>query len=223
MNQLVVCFDLDDTLYKEIDFVKSAYGEIAEKVRHPEAVPHMLDWYYKGKNVFAELINAYGLEISIGECLRIYHNHYPNISLDVGVKEFLEELKEDGAKLGLITDGRSISQWNKIKALRLDGLFDKVIISEEFGSEKPDLRNYQAVMDVFPDRKYFVYVGDNPAKDFIAPNQLGWITYCIKNNGENIHRQDISIPAEYMPRYVINTIEEISMCLPASSYVSRVY
>ena len=26
----VVCFDLDDTLYKEIDFLESAYKDIAE-------------------------------------------------------------------------------------------------------------------------------------------------------------------------------------------------
>ena len=124
MNQLVVCFDLDDTLYKEINFVKSAYGEIAERVGHPEAIQQMLDWYHEGKNAFAELINTYGLNITIGECLQIYRNHYPNISLDAGVKEFLEELKGYGAKLGLITDGRSISQRNKIKALGLEGFFD---------------------------------------------------------------------------------------------------
>lgn len=209
MNQLVVCYDLDDTLYKEIDFLKSAYGEIAERVGHPEAVQQMLDWYHEGKNAFAELINSYGLNITIGECLQLYRNHYPNISQDAGVKEFLEELKENGAKLGLITDGRSVSQRNKIKALGLVGFFDIEIISEEFGSEKPDLRNYQAVMDAFPDRKYFVYVGDNPAKDFIAPNQLGWDTYCLKNDGRNIHGQTFSGQDKNMPHHVINRIQEI--------------
>ena len=209
MDQLVVCFDLDDTLYKEIDFVKSAYGEIAEKVGHPEAAQQMLDWYYEKKNAFAELINVYGLNISIGECLQIYRNHYPNITLDDGVKEFLNELKLNGAKLGLITDGRSVSQRNKIKALGLEGTFDKVIISEEFGSEKPDLRNYLAVMDEFPERKNFIYVGDNPAKDFIAPNKLGWDTYCLKQDKRNIHEQVFSGPKENMPHHVVAKIQEI--------------
>lgn len=209
MNQLVVCFDLDDTLYKEIDYLKSAYVEIAKTVGHPEAVPQMVDWYHDGKNVFAELINTYGLDITIGECLQMYRNHYPNISLDAGVKEFLEELKENGAKLGLITDGRSISQRNKIKALGLEGFFDIEIISEEFGSEKPDFRNYQAVMDAFPERKYFIYVGDNPAKDFIAPNQLGWDTYCLKQDKRNIHPQTFSVEREKLPHHVVNSIKEI--------------
>lgn len=209
MFDAVICFDLDDTLYKEIDFVKSAYSEIAKKVGHPEAAQQLLDWYNEKKNAFAELINAYGLDVSIGEYLQIYHNHYPNITLDAGVKEFLEDLKEKGAKLGLITDGRSVSQRNKIKALELEGTFDKVIISEEFGSEKPDLRNYQAVMDEFPERKYFIYVGDNPAKDFIAPNKLGWDTYCLKQNKRNIHEQVFSGPKENMPHHIVTTIQEI--------------
>lgn len=209
MYNTVICFDLDDTLYKEIDFVKSAYGEIAEIVGHPKAVQQMLDWYHEGKNVFAELISAYALDISIGECLRLYRNHYPKITLDPGVKEFLEELKEYGAKLGLITDGRSISQRNKIKALGLEGMFHKVILSEEFGSEKPDLRNYRAIMDAFPEREFFIYVGDNPAKDFISPNQLGWDTYCLKQDKRNIHGQTFSGAKENMPHHVISNIQEL--------------
>ena len=55
MRPTVVCFDLDDTLYKEIDFVESAYREIAETVGHPEAVSLMLDWYHQGENVFLKL------------------------------------------------------------------------------------------------------------------------------------------------------------------------
>lgn len=205
----VICFDLDDTLYKEIDFVKSAYAEIAGKVGHPESARQMLDWYYEGKNVFAELIDTYGLDITIGECLQVYRNHYPDIALDPGVKEFLDALKKNGAKLGLITDGRSVSQRNKIKALGLEGFFDIEIISEEFGSEKPDSRNYKAVMDAFPDRNCFVYIGDNPEKDFIAPNRLGWDTYCLKHDKRNIHIQSFSGAKENMPRHVVAKIQEV--------------
>lgn len=209
MNQLVVCFDLDDTLYKEIDFLKSAYSEIASSVGHPEAVSQMMEWYYEKKNVFAGLICAFDLNVSVNDLLKMYRNHYPNISLDAGVMGFLQELKENGAKLGLITDGRSVSQRNKIKALGLNGFFDIEVISEEFGSEKPDFRNYQAVMDAFPERKYFIYVGDNPAKDFIAPNQLGWDTYCLKQDKRNIHPQTFSVEREKLPHHVINSIKEI--------------
>lgn len=55
----------------------------------------------------------------------------------------LINLKQKGYKLGLITDGFSITQGNKLKALDIENLFDIIVISEEFGSKKPDLRNYE--------------------------------------------------------------------------------
>lgn len=206
LSDTVVCFDLDDTLYKEIDFLKSAYKEVATIAGHPEAVCQMMDWYYAKENAFQKLIDTYGLSISVADCLKIYRNHYPDISLDAGVKEYLEALKDADAKLGLISDGRSITQRNKIKALGLEGFFDIEIISEEYGSEKPDVRNYQAVMDKFPERKRFLYVGDNSKKDFVAPNQLGWKTICLKNDGRNIHDQDFSLSEDFLPRNVVNSI-----------------
>ena len=168
----------------------------------------MLEWYQSGENAFKNLIDKYELDISVADCLKIYREHYPNIKLEKGVKKYLEELKEDDAKLGVITDGRTLTQRNKIKALGLEGFFDVEIISEEFGSEKPSAKNYEAVMNKIPERNMFVYVGDNPAKDFLAPNQLGWRTVCLKNDGRNIHKQDMSLSREYMPQRVINKIEE---------------
>lgn len=209
MEDYVICFDLDDTLYKEIDYLKSAYKEIAETVGHPEAADQLLDWYQSGENAFKKLIDTYGLTVSIADLLKIYREHFPNIHLGEGIKEFLVGLKEDGAKLGLISDGRSLTQRNKIKALGLEGFFDIEIISEEFGSEKPCLKNFQAVMDKFPERKVFVYVGDNTAKDFVAPNQLGWRTVCMEQDRRNIHRQSLSVAKEYMPQRVVKTIKEI--------------
>lgn len=209
LSDTVICFDLDDTLYKEIDFLKSAYREVADTAGHPEAFVLMLDWYYAKENAFAKLIETYRPSLSIADCLNIYRNHFPDISLDTGVKDYLEELKAADAKMGLISDGRSLTQRNKIKALGLEDFFDIEVISEKFGSEKPNPRNYKVVMDRFPEQKIFLYVGDNPKKDFVAPNHLGWRTYCLKNDGRNIHNQDFSLSEDFLPQYVVNKINEI--------------
>ena len=208
MSDTVICFDLDDTLYKEIDFLISAYGEIATRVGYPEVAQQMVEWYINGKNAFEELIRTYGLKQTITDCLKIYKNHFPHISLEDRVMEFLEDLKNSGAIMCVITDGKSITQRNKIKALGIEKLLDCIIISEEIGSEKPAIRNYTIVMERFPYRKYFIYVGDNPTKDFSAPIQLGWKCYCLKGDERNIHQQDLNI-IDHNKIKVISSIREI--------------
>lgn len=71
---IIVCFDLDDTLYKEIDFLKSAYQEIAGyaagqctgssdsvTILALKAYNRMLNAYSGGQNAFEELNNFLGI------------------------------------------------------------------------------------------------------------------------------------------------------------------
>jgi putative hydrolase of the HAD superfamily len=97
--------------------------------------------------------------------------------------------------MGILTDGRSLTQRNKIAALGLEAWINDIVISEEFGSAKPDERNYRHFEQRFPTAQY-VYVGNDVAKDFIAPNRLGWLTVCVRDNGGHIHPQDTSRLAE---------------------------
>ena len=201
----VICFDLDDTLYKEIDYLKSAYREIAcFAARHlngcadsvntmaSRAYEWMMNAYRNGGNSFEALNHFLGLDIPVVDYLSIYRKHKPNISLSEEVVHVLSVLKEQGIILGLITDGRSIQQRHKIEALGLSSYFDddNLVISEEFGSEKPSLPNYSYFIDKYPSCHDFTYVGDNLKKDFIAPNYLGWRTVCLMDDGKNIHKQE---------------------------------
>ena len=67
MSKQVVCFDLDDTLYKEIDFLKSGYRKVAELVEKRfhhdahEVYAQLLLWYYRGENAFVKLNEVYGI------------------------------------------------------------------------------------------------------------------------------------------------------------------
>lgn len=209
MCNKVVCFDLDDTLYKEIEYLKSAYREIATTIGHPEVAPQMVKWFRAGENVFQRLNEHLGINTPIEDYLRIYRNHYPDIELTAGVKETLDELKSRGAVLGLITDGRSVSQMNKIRALGLDRWFEdmNIIISEEFGSDKTDRKNFEYFAERFP-RACFAYVGDNPKKDFVVPNSLCWKTIMLRDDGRNIHKQK-SVMDDHLPQIEISNIEEL--------------
>lgn len=206
----VIVFDLDDTLYKEIDFLKSAYHEIVEVIGHPEAFDFMLDCYFLGENAFQCVIYKYNLSYTVEQLLVIYRNHKPGISLAPSTIATLDELKASGAILCLLTDGRSVTQRNKIEALGLVRWFslDDILISEEFGHSKPSMECYHYFINRHPDAE-FVVIGDNPAKDFITPNKLGWTTICLCSNGQNIHDQNLEVEKSYLPKHSINNLSEI--------------
>lgn len=213
----VVCFDLDDTLYKEIDFLKSAFKEIVEygishSGRHDlgaaDLYEGMLGAYFSKKDAFDYLIAAVGSDLDKATLLSLYRNHVPQISLSDGAFELITEIRRKGYEIGIITDGRSVQQRNKIKALGLSDFVsnENVVISEEFGSEKPSRANYEYFITKYPEASDFYYIADNPKKDFISPNALGWKTVCVKDDGRNIHTQQMDLLPEYLPKLVIPSL-----------------
>ena len=214
MCKKVVVFDLDDTLYKEIDFLKSAYREIADWFRDQYGIyglwSEMLRYYREKKDVFQEVIDFYKRPVNKEFLIKMYREHDPSILLDDDTKQVLDILKTKNYGLGIITDGRMVSQMNKIKALGLDTYFteEDIVISEVWEHEKIDGFGYALMEKLFPNGG-FIYVGDNPKKDFLAANKRGWTTICLLDDGRNIHQQDFNLPKEYLPQYKVKKIGEV--------------
>lgn len=199
--------DLDDTLYSEISYLRSAYQFIATNLsKEPDVLTvEMLQQYYLDEDVFESLSKNYNVDKKI--LLDWYRCHTPNIKLYPNVLETLNHYSRK-YQYGLITDGRSKTQRNKLQALGLLPYLNSIVISEEIGSEKPNLMNYKKVMRDLECKEY-IYVGDNLKKDFITAKYLGWKTICLKDQGENIHRQDFSLAEPYHADYCFNSWYEI--------------
>ena len=209
-----IVFDLDDTLFQEVDYLKSAYKEIAHLVspQDPDNVySEMFERYKAGENVFAWLIIQYGSgveDLTVQKLIKLYRDHYPEITLAEDVHDFITRLNSASIPFGLITDGRSRTQRNKLKALGIKQMFADLVISEEFGSEKPDERNYLYYQHKYQGRHLY-YIGDNTGKDFIVPAKLAWTTICIKDRGMNIHPQHLDrFP---VPDFIVSTFKEIEI------------
>jgi putative hydrolase of the HAD superfamily len=121
---------------------------------------------------------------------------------------FLEKLLSQGTEMSLITDGRSITQRNKLRALGIETFFKNIVISEEVNSEKPSEYNFRMVMDN-KIAENFIYIADNPKKDFITPNKLGWTSICLLDRGKNVHQQNFKLSIDFLPHYSVNSFEEI--------------
>ena len=213
-NEAVI-FDLDDLLYKEFDFMRSGFWTIARTVETEEPknlFRMMMARYFLGQSVLDWLCIEYlsNSEFTVESLLSIYRNHQPDISLAAETEQLLNALKQNGNKIGILTDGRASTQRNKIKALKLENWVDVISVSEECGYEKPAEEPYRFFMEQFKlDR--FVYLADNFNKDFIAPNKLGWRTIALLDNGLNIHTRKKELNQLNYPGEVVNSLSEIEV------------
>lgn len=202
-----IVLDLDDTLYAEIDFLKSAYTFIANTIDpgNTELYSLMIEKYFNHEDVFNFVASTYNTDKT--SLLNYYRFHKPLIELYSGVEPFLKD-KFNNYNIALVTDGRSLTQRNKIEALGIERFLSTIIISEELGSEKPNAENFQQAIASFNNKRVY-YIGDNIKKDFVTPNKMGWTTICLIDPGHNIHKQDFSIADEYLPHYSFRSWSEI--------------
>lgn len=210
-----IVFDLDDTLYKEIDFVRSGYIYINNYInsRFDIDLSKEIENCLGGEINFFDLINSKlssDQSFTLKKYLELYRFHFPEIKLSKDTTYFLEKILSHNIDFSIITDGRSISQRNKIKALGLCNLVKNIIISEETGFEKPHLNNFEILSRIYSHKK-LVYIGDNTFKDFLAPNSLNWATICLINDGRNIHQQDFNLSINYLPKMKVKNLKEINI------------
>lgn len=163
-------FDLDDTLYSEKQYVRSGYKKLAKLLGDESLTERLWSYFEKGKSAIDEVLNELGCMKRKAECLEMYREHVPEITLYDGVTDLILELKSKGIKVGIITDGRVSRQKKKIQALGLDKLIDDIIITDSLGGvqfRKPCDIAFRIMMTKWRlNPADIVYVGDNPTKDF---------------------------------------------------------
>lgn len=204
-------FDLDDTLYSEMDFVLSAYRCISNELSKETGREHfqeLCELRESGVNPLEKILERYKVSITISSLVDLYRFHRPQIMLRDGARDLLDSARRRGIPIGLVTDGRGRTQRNKLCELGIEDCFDLIVISEEFGSEKPSLKNFLAFSSRFMCLKYW-YVADNWKKDFLGPNQLGWDSVCLLDDGRNVHKRPADLASAFHPKYVISKLDEL--------------
>jgi putative hydrolase of the HAD superfamily len=95
------------------------------------------------------------------------------VRLAAGVRESLIRIARQ-YKLGLVTNGTSATQRAKLQALSLTSLFDPVVVSEEVGFRKPDVRIFEvAIAGWGIEARSVLFVGDDPASDIAGAEAAG--------------------------------------------------
>lgn len=192
---LGIVFDLDDTLLAERDYVRSGYAAVAGRVRELTGRSDRFEtWLWqrflggRAEGAF-DAMNAefaLGLNGQVGELVRVYRNHVPAVQAVAGMACLLG-LLHGRVRLGLLSDGFLPAQRLKLQVARLERFFDAVVFTEELGRAawKPSPQAFEVIASLLDlPHRACAYVADNPSKDFLAPNRLGWRTIQVVRPGQ---------------------------------------
>ena len=223
-----VIFDLDDTLYDEIDYCKSGFRAVAEfltssLVRRRRNRASSIEgalWkqfaagnHTKTFNIALERLGIAYDDKLIGKLIETYRNHIPKITLPDESREVLDQLSGK-YMLALLTDGFLPAQQLKVKALGIEKYFKCIIYTEQLGRScwKPSPAGFEKLMqDLNAKPAGCAYVADNEEKDFIAPNKLGFSTIQLIRPAR-IHTA-ISAESGAAAQYTIHKISDLPTLL----------
>ena len=181
-----ICIDLDDTLYNEIDYVLSGYNDYI-KNNHKNKIKFKL----RKNEIFKNLSNHIDIfqkknNLPLNEKLNVIKTirlSKEKIFINKKVIKKILTLKKYFKKVCIYTNGRSVTQRNKIKRLGLDKLFDKIFISDEMKFKKPDLNYFLSIENYFNSQK-IIFIGNNYKIDLKIPIKRDHKTIYIQNNQE---------------------------------------
>ncbi|MBE5852439.1 MAG: HAD family hydrolase [Lachnospiraceae bacterium] len=217
-----VIFDLDDTLYNELDYVLQGFRNVAEYLGKEYSVDvdevhermcKILREQGRGK-IFDSICEAYHITAPVKKLVEIYRATKPKLFLYPDAEEVLNKLRQKNMKIGLITDGCSQVQHQKIDALYLNDLMDAVLATDDLGKDeegnpycKPNKRVYEFVLEKLQCKPQdAIYIGDNPQKDFVGAKALGMKTLrIVREMGDHMHEQ---VESEYEADVTIHNLTE---------------
>ncbi len=125
-----------------------------------------------------------------------------------GTEALLRGLRERGYRLGLITNGPGFRQRKKLELLGLSQAFDEIIVSGEFGAQKPDPSIFLEMakkMRLPPSD--IAFVGDSLDTDIAGANSAGMISIWVQTSPWRIACE------QCRPAYRINDIFELPKML----------
>lgn len=217
---MIVVFDLDDTLYEEITYVKSAFKAVANYLEKSHAL--------NAEEVYAELLEVLNekgrgsvfnnvlskcvifSKAEVNRCLSVYRKSEPEIQLTKEALRCLERFEH--LPKYVVTDGNKMVQTAKIKALKLDQYFEKAIPTHNYGLKhsKPSTYVFHKILEWEKMQAGdLVYIGDNPNKDFVNLKKEGFKTVRVRTG----MFKDVRLERDYEAHYEINSLDEFDFKL----------
>lgn len=220
----LITFDIDDTLYASTDFARMA-RENALKSMIAAGLDIKLD---EAKTELDEVVseftsndirhfdrlldripkrclNGFNPSILIAAGVAAYHDtiHDSFQPYEDGV-ECLKRLHGMGFALGVISQGLTVKQAEKVVRLRILPYLNKdaIFFSDQLGISKSSPKFYSKAAEIFgADGLYCMHIGDRPDRDIDPANKAGWLTVLNRRSGRYHQRPGETPPAHTIQNF----------------------
>lgn len=222
-----VFFDIDDTLLGTSSFAetarKAAINMIVENglpIEEEEAYDILKEIiaekgsnYNKHFNILTKRVIGQEDPFLIALGMTTYHNvKFALLQPFPRSSAILLYLKTKGYKLGAITNGITIKQWEKLIRLNLHPFFDIVITSEEVGYEKPHPEIFkEALKRMYCSAEKSTMVGNKFETDALGAVNAGMNAILVNCNLK--FEEEQRIEDEKLPITVLDSISDVDTVL----------
>lgn len=217
-----VLFDVDDTIFDSTTLAKMSRMN-AVKAMIESGLP--IRDVREGYRLLVRIVEKYGAnydqhfdrlleglrckrnpEIIAAGMIAYHDTKLAYLKPDPDVIPTLIALRDKGYRIGVVSNGRSVKQWEKIIRLGLKHFFHTVIISEEDGCEKPDSHIFEtALNELGVKAEEAVYVGDSPEIDVLGANKAGIVSVRLLKE----QRKERELNKDMQPKFTIKKISEL--------------
>ncbi|MFH1054572.1 MAG: TIGR02253 family HAD-type hydrolase [Candidatus Altiarchaeota archaeon] len=225
MVKAAVLFDLDDTLYDTTHQVTLARrsairamvasGMMASEADATKALEKVVS--KEGPNYqhhYDDMLRVLGLEddpkivasgiVAYHEAKRTHLIPYPDTI------PTLLALRRKKYKLGVVTDGLPVKQWEKLIRLGLANFFDTVVVESDEEKKKPSTHPFlKAATNLKAKPEDCMMVGDRLDRDVVGGKKAGMATAYLTGGGR---RQKPTKPEEE-PDYIITRLDDLMSIL----------
>jgi len=159
-------------------------------------LPNLLDEFWVQQNL--RILRNLQVESDAENLAKFIASHwwdYAKVSLYADAQELLPRLKENGLKIGLVTNGLQRDTNGILPKVGLQGFFDIVVVVDTLRKMKPDAEVFLYALEkmkVTPSEA--IFVGDEMEADYEGAQKIGLKAFLIDREGKvrNEHVNSIS-------------------------------
>ncbi|MEA2071420.1 MAG: TIGR02253 family HAD-type hydrolase [Asgard group archaeon] len=230
-----VLFDIDDTLYNSTFLSTSARKnairamiEAGLDCDEEETFDLLMDIVRKyGSNYgehFNRLLEKLGYQQHpklIAAAVVAYHSEkfallqpFPDAIIT------LLTIMKHNIKIGIVSDGRPVKQWEKLIHLGIQHFFDVVVINDKSAIQKPHKHGYVKACKrlAISDYSTVIYIGNKTETDILGANKLGMKSILLSLDPKITKNH---FPDMEKPDYIINRLSQVCPILGLGSCKSK--